>query len=156
MKTVTELLLVVLVATLGAVATWKIAGPPERGVACDPAMLSAEEICLDTLTAEWPEGSFLWIDARSEEEWEKNGLPGSIHLTTVSDVPFDQQLEQSFEALSTASRVVVYCTSEACGTSKEVVKRLKELGLIPEVRALYGGWAALKYSELVKDSNPES
>jgi hypothetical protein len=35
-----------------------------------------------------------------------------------------------------------------------VAKRLRELGFIPEVRALHGGWDALKQAGLVKDSNP--
>ncbi|WP_193211853.1 rhodanese-like domain-containing protein [Luteolibacter marinus] len=153
MRAATELVLILAVAALGALATWKISGPPSREVPCDPASLGADEICLATLTAEWPEGSFIWIDARSESEWKDGGVPGSIHLTTVSEIPFDQQIEASFEKLATAQRVVVYCSTAACGTSKEVVKRLNELGMIPEVRALHGGWDALKQAGMVTGSS---
>jgi rhodanese-related sulfurtransferase len=154
MRTVTELALVLACASLGALATWKIAGPPSRVIACDPATITPEEICLATVQAEWPEGSFLWIDARPAAEWKLNGVPGSIPLTMIGDTSFDEQVEASFEKLGTAQRALVYCGSTGCGTSKEVTKRLKALGFPPEVRALHGGWDALKQAGLVKDSSP--
>ena len=154
MKAVTELALVLVCASLGAVATWKVAGPPSRVIACDPATIAPEEICLATVQAEWPAGSFLWIDARPAAEWKLNGIQGSIPLTVTGDTSFDEQVEASLEKLGTAQRALVYCGSSGCGISKEVAKRLTALGFIPEVRALHGGWDALKQAGLVKDSNP--
>lgn len=154
MKVVTELALVLVCASLGAVATWKVAGPPSRVIACDPATIAPEEICLSTVQAEWKEGSFLWIDARPAEEWKVNGIPGSIPLTVTGNKSFDEQVEDSLEKLGTAQRALVYCGSSGCGISKEVAKRLTALGFIPEVRALHGGWDALKQAGMVKDSNP--
>lgn len=154
MKTVTELALVLACATLGAVATWKIAGPPSRVVTCDPTKIAPEEICLATVQAEWPAGSFLWIDARPAAEWKLNGIVGSIPLSVTGDTPFEQQVEASLDKLGSTPRALVYCGSSSCGISKEVVKRLNGLGIIPEVRALHGGWDALKQAGLVKDSSP--
>ncbi|MCW1887825.1 rhodanese-like domain-containing protein [Luteolibacter flavescens] len=156
MKAITELALVIGCASLGALATWKIAGPPSRVVACDPATLSPEEICLATVQAEWPEGSFLWVDARPAADWKRNGIAGSIPVTLGGDTSFDEQIEASLEKLGTAQRVLVYCGSAGCGTSKEVAKRIRDLGFIPEVRALHGGWDALTQAGLVKDSSPAS
>jgi len=154
MRTVTELALVLACASIGALATWKIAGPPSRVVACDPATISPDEICLATVQAEWKKGSFLWIDARPAAEWKLNGIPGSISLTTIGDKSFDEQVEASLEKLGTAERALVYCGSASCGISKEVVKHLNERGFIPEVRALHGGWDTLKQAGLVTDSSP--
>lgn len=154
MRTVTELVLVLACASLGAVATWKIAGPPSRVVVCDPAKIGPDEICLATVQAEWPAGSFLWIDARPAAEWKLNGIPGSIPLTLGGETSFDEQVEASLEKLGTAQRALVYCGSAGCGLSKEVAKRLNELGFIPEVRALHGGWDTLKQAGMVKDSSP--
>jgi rhodanese-related sulfurtransferase len=154
MRVAAELLLVLACASLGAVATWKIAGPPSREVPCDPSALAAEEICLATVIAEWPEGSFLWIDARTREEWQRDGLDGSVPLTVAGGTSFQEQVEASLEKLATAPRAVVYCGSAGCGTSKEVVKRLNELGMIPEVRALHGGWDALRQAGRIKGSSP--
>lgn len=156
MKAAVELALVLGCASVGALGTWMIAGPPDRTVACDPAVISAEEICLSTLQAEWPEGSYLWIDARPAEERERDGagMPGSIPLTTVGGGSFEEQVEAQLERLATAPRAVVYCGSAGCGISKEVVKRLNELGMIPEVRALHGGWEGLQQAGWLKGSNP--
>ena len=154
MRAAAELLLVLACASLGAGATWKKAGPPAREIPCDPTTLAAEEICLSTVLAEWPEGSFLWIDARTKEEWQRDGLDGSVPLTVVGETSFQEQVEASLEKLATAPRAVVYCGSAGCGTSKEVVKRLTELGMIPEVRALHGGWDALRQAGRVKGSSP--
>lgn len=154
MRAATELALVLSCAALGGLGTWMIAGPPSRVVACDPAGIADGEICLSTLQAEWPEGSFLWIDARTAEEWKRDGIPGSIHLTTVGGGSFEEQVEANLEQLGTAPRAVVYCGTAGCGISKEVVKRLNALGMIPEVRALHGGWEALHQAALVKGSSP--
>lgn len=154
MRAGTELMWVLACASLGALATWRIAGPPERVVACDPAAISAEEICLATLRAEWPEGGFVWIDARGAEEWKRDGMAGSIHLTIAGGEAFDAQVEAALERLAVAPRAVVYCGSAGCGTSKEVAKRLRELGMIPEVRALHGGWEALRQAGMIRGSSP--
>jgi rhodanese-related sulfurtransferase len=152
MKTVTELALVVVLASVGAVATWQIAGPPDRSIACDPAKMSADEICLATVKTEWPDA--LWIDARSEESWKQDGLPGSIHLTTMGQVSFDDQMAASFDKLGSAQRAVVYCDGVNCTLSKEVVKQLRDMGLPLEVKALYGGVDALKSAGMIKGSTP--
>ena len=155
MKPAVEIALVLGCAVVGALVTWKIAGPPDRTVACDPALLPAEEICLSTIQAEWAEGSFVWIDARSAEERQRDGdgMPGSIPLTTAGGPSFDEQVEAQLERLATAPRAVVYCGSAGCGISKEVVNRLKNLGMIPEVRALHGGWEALQQAGWLKGSS---
>jgi rhodanese-related sulfurtransferase len=152
MKAVTELALVVALATAGAVATWKIAGPPDRSIACDPAKMSADEICLATVKAEWTDA--LWIDARPEEAWKKDGLPGSIHLTTVGQVSFDEQVAASLDKISNAERAVVYCDGLNCTLSKEVVRQIRDIGLPLEVKALYGGVEALKVDGMIKGSTP--
>lgn len=140
-------------AVLGAVATWKLGGPPSRSPACDAARIAPIEICWDTLRAEWPEGSFLWIDARSEAEWRRDGVPGSIHLTTAGGADFDGQLAAAGERMIGFRRAVVYCGSSGCGISKEVAKRITDYGLMPEARALHGGWEVLRQAGRIKESS---
>ena len=148
MRTITELALVLCLATAGAVATWKIAGPPDRSVACNPSLISEDEVCLATVKAEW--GEVLWIDARSEEDWKRDGLTGSIHITTMGKVPFDQQIEASMEALGQGHKAVVYCNGVNCTLSKEVARQLNEQGLGLEAKALHGGYDALKAAGMIK------
>ncbi len=121
----------------------------KASISCDPASIAAEEICLSTVVQEW-QGDCIWIDARRREDWQRDGLPGSILLTTASGESFDALLEEAFPRLATEQkRVVVYCSDQGCGTSKEIAKRLRDYQLVPEVRALHGGWKALSEAGMV-------
>ena len=155
MRTLAELALVLVLASAGAVATWKITGPPDRSVACDPATLPADEICLATVKAEW--GDVLWIDARSAEDWKRDGLPGSIHITTMGSVSFDEQIAAAMDDIAKGKRAVVYCNGVKCTLSKEVARQLRDYQLpLPEVKALHGGYDALKAAGMIKGSSPAS
>lgn len=117
---------------------------------CNPAALAADEICLQTVIDEWG-GDCIWIDARRRVDWQKDGVPGSLLLTTAEGESFDQLLEQAFPTLAEKQkRVVVYCSDIGCGTSREIAKRLRDYQLVPEVRALHGGWKALEQAGMVK------
>ncbi len=131
-------------------ATWLSKGrpllPEPKVFKCDSSLLEDDEICL----ADVPK-NVLWIDARPRNEWEENGLDGSI-LWNLDPGEDDQAMEASaassvFE--SGASLVVVYCGTEACGTSKIIADRIRALGLGPSVKVLHGGWDALR----LRDSN---
>ncbi len=131
-------------------ATWLAKGRPSvpvpKVVRCDKSLLQADEICL----ADIPE-DVLWIDARPRSEWEENGLEGSV-LWNLDPKEDDQAMEAGavtriFE--SEAPLVVVFCGSEACGTSRIIADRIRNLSLGPSVKVLHGGWDALRF----RDSN---
>ena len=124
--------------------TWLVNGRPmalpKKLVQCDPRKLSADEVCL----ADVPK-NVLWIDARTKAEWNQNGLKGSIwwNLGPAEDSENAEATiaERIFEM--SGGEVVVYCGSEACGTSKAVAQRIRALELGARVRILFGGWDAL-------------
>lgn len=130
--------------------TWLAKGRPSvpepKVVECDSSLLKDDEICL----ADVPQ-DVLWIDARPRSEWEENGLDDSV-LWNLDPKEDNQALEAGAAASifeSGASLVVVYCGSEACGTSKIIADRVRTLNLGPSVKILYGGWDALRF----RDSN---
>ncbi len=135
--------------SLGAAgATYVVKGPPVRNLVCDPATLKPDEVCLFQVTE-----PVLWIDARPRKQWEANGLPGSIlwNLDSTED-------SQAFEALAVEKmletpRVVVYCSTEQCGVSRQVAEQVAALGVATEVKVLRGGWDALKDAGRVRDSS---
>lgn len=143
---------VVVIALGAALATYWVKGPPDRAVACDPAKLQSDEVCLERVLGEW-KGRVLWIDARPRGEWERNGMTGSLlwNIDTHENM-------QAFEAeaagrMLEGMRVVVYCSNENCGVSRQVAGRIKALQLGNEVWVLYGGWRALAAAKLTKDQN---
>lgn len=135
---------------VAAGATWFAKGKPSvpeaKVVVCDSTLIKEDEICL----ADVP-NDVLWIDARPRAEWKENGLEGSV-LWNLDPKEDDQAFEAAaalriFE--SEAKLVVVYCGSEACGTSRAIADRIRKLELGPKVKVLFGGWDALR----LRDSN---
>ncbi|MGD9420505.1 MAG: rhodanese-like domain-containing protein [Verrucomicrobiota bacterium JB025] len=148
MKVVAQISVVAGLALAGSGVTYLVTGAPDRGVACDPAGLKADEICLDQVPDQ-----VVWVDARLRGEWEQSRAPGAVlwNLDPAEDM-------QAFEAAAMgamfeARLVVVYCTDEGCGTSRQVAERIRGLGLGTEVKVLFGGWRALSAAGIT-DSSP--
>jgi rhodanese-related sulfurtransferase len=148
MKTLGQAAILCALTGVAGLATWKVKGTPDRTIPCEISQLKEGEICLSTVMSEW-QNNVVWVDARLRSEWEVNGLPGSILLTTANGENFDQLLEQAVPVLAEGKNVVIYCSDIGCGTSLEIAKRIREFGLAPEVRALHGGWQALQQAGMI-------
>lgn len=130
-------------ALAGAGVTYFIRGAPERRVPCLQAELKPDEVCLDRVMREW-QGGVLWVDARSRAEWQREAVTGSL-LWNI-DQSEDMQAFEADAALRMmdGQRVVVYCSNENCGVSRQIAERIKNLQLGNEVFVLHGGWRALQ------------
>jgi rhodanese-related sulfurtransferase len=143
MKHLLRMAAIIGLALAAAGLTWLVKGPPERGVACAPAMLKPDEICLSRVMTEWRD-AVLWVDARSRAEWNRKTVAGAAlwNFDAGEDV-------QAFEAgvamrLADGRPVVVFCASESCGVSRQVAESIRKLDMGNEVKVLYGGWRALQ------------
>lgn len=143
MNAFAQLLIIGSVSSMAAGASWLLKGEPEepQPFLCDPEAIAEDEVCLADV-----EYGALWIDARPRADWEKNGVEGSILWNF--DPAEDAQTFESEAVIHIigAPQVVVYCESEACGTSRQVADLIKKLDLGPPVKVLYGGWNALRGS----------
>ena len=83
--------------------------------------------------------SALWVDARADEEYAREHVPGALPLNQEH---WDEQLLKVVEAWSPEKRVVVYCSSKECGASREVARRLRSNAGLTNVMVLTGGWEA--------------
>lgn len=81
----------------------------------------------------------IWIDARPEEDFAKEHVPGAILL---NEDQWNGLLPQMLATWSPEKRVVVYCSSESCGSSREVARRLRQEAQLKNVFVLEGGWEA--------------
>lgn len=152
MNALGQLLVISAVAFAAAGATYLIKGPPQRALACDPAKLKPDEVCLEQIPAD---ANVLWVDARPRDEWLRNGLEGSVlwNLDPAEDV-------RAFEAevaarLVETPRVIVYCGDESCGVSRQVAQQIRALGLGAEVSVLFGGWRSLSEAGRVRGSSSD-
>ncbi len=83
----------------------------------------------------------LWIDARSQSEYDQQHIPGALPLNEDN---WDALLAPILDTWRPGQLIVVYCSSQKCLSSHEVAKRLREqVGLSP-VYVLKGGWEAWK------------
>jgi rhodanese-related sulfurtransferase len=82
----------------------------------------------------------LWVDARSQAEYESEHVPGAI-LLNLKD--WDSLFPRFLDQWSPERKTVVYCSSRSCEMSHEVAARLEESGISP-VYVLKGGWEEWK------------
>lgn len=82
----------------------------------------------------------LWVDARDENDYEKEHIPGALLLNPDG---FEAQIATVIDAYDTNCRVVVYCAEESCQSSQAIAMSLREDF---DVNAVYlqGGWEAWK------------
>jgi rhodanese-related sulfurtransferase len=80
----------------------------------------------------------IWVDARPEAEFAQEHVPGALLLNE------DRWNELTW---SPEKRIVVYCSSESCGSSREVARRLRNEAQLKNVSVLEGGWEAWRGTE---------
>ena len=79
----------------------------------------------------------LWVDARPAEDFQREHIPRAVSL---NEDRWDESLPAFLETWSPDKRVVVYCSSEGCGASREVARRLRDEAGLKNVFVLTGGW----------------
>jgi rhodanese-related sulfurtransferase len=80
----------------------------------------------------------LWIDARSEKEFQADHIPGALWLNETN---FESGIDGVLDRWSPETALVVYCSSKTCDASRHLASRLKQSGF-SVVYVLEGGWEA--------------
>lgn len=97
--------------------------------------LAENEVTLANLPGS--EDAIIWVDARTEEEFESGHIPGAI---LVNEDEWERGLLRIFDVYTPDSLVVVYCDSETCHASKVVAARLASDLQSSNIYYLRGGW----------------
>lgn len=105
-------------------------------VSWNSRLTSGEMVDVD-LARSWGDGA-IWVDARPDNEYEADHVPGAISL---NEDRWNELLPQFLAQWSPEKKIVVYCSSKSCNLAEEVAKRLREEAKLPnDVRVLSGGW----------------
>jgi len=96
---------------------------------------ASEKVTLTQARA-WGENT-IWIDARPDEEFARDHVPGAILL---NEDRWNDLIGPFLATWSPDKRVVVYCSSQSCNASREVARRLREEAQLKNVFVLEGGW----------------
>ena len=84
-------------------------------------------------------GNVIWVDARPDDEFARDHVPGALSL---NEDRWNELLPQFLAAWAPGKKVVVYCSAESCDLAREVAERLRKEAQLPEVFVLEGGWEA--------------
>jgi rhodanese-related sulfurtransferase len=125
-RQVTAILLLALIPAVGA-GLWHPRRPAWQS---DEVKLSAAE--------SWG-AQVLWVDARADSDFSRAHIPGAVPL---NEEHWDGLREAFVDQWDPTRKVVVYCSSLSCQTSRDVARRLREEMNIPNVFVLEGGWEA--------------
>ena len=98
---------------------------------------SSETVNLDQAQS-WGENA-IWVDARPDNEFEQDHVPGAIPL---NEDRWNEMLPTFLAQWSLEKKIVVYCNSQSCNASREVARRLRDEAGLKEVFVLQGGWEA--------------
>jgi rhodanese-related sulfurtransferase len=79
----------------------------------------------------------IWVDARPDEEFARDHVPGAISL---NEDRWNELLPQFLATWSPEKKVVVYCSSQSCNASREVARKLRTEAQLKDVFVLQGGW----------------
>jgi rhodanese-related sulfurtransferase len=79
----------------------------------------------------------IWVDARPDEEFEREHVPGAVLL---NEDRWNELLPQFLAIWSPGKRIVVYCNAQDCNASREVAHRLRKEAQLKNVFILEGGW----------------
>lgn len=96
---------------------------------------ASELVTVDQARA-WGDGA-IWVDARPDEEFAREHVPGAFSL---NEDHWSELLPQFLPNWSPGKKVVVYCSAESCNAAREVAKRLRDEAQLTDVFVLQGGW----------------
>jgi len=137
----TNFVLILLVSlALSAYSAWSLA---ERERQAPPKQIADDRsgiplIRLAEAEALWRQGSTVFVDVRSETDYQYGHIEGAICLP-------DEEFEAKFPAwkpqMERAGAIVVYCNSVDCGKSLWTAIRLRQQGLM-QTKIFPEGWNA--------------
>ena len=96
---------------------------------------ASELVTVDQARA-WGDGA-IWVDARPDEEFARDHVPGAFSL---NEDHWNELLPQFLPNWSPGKKVVVYCSAESCNAARDVAKRLRNEAQLTDVFVLQGGW----------------
>jgi rhodanese-related sulfurtransferase len=100
-------------------------------------VIASEMIDVD-LARSWGANA-IWVDARPDNEYEQDHIPGAIAL---NEDRWNELLPQFLATWSPERKVVVYCSTQSCNLASDVARRLREEMQLKDVFVLEGGWEA--------------
>lgn len=118
--------------------------PLFQGPTVSTTAQNLSEIALDESAKLFAANRAIFVDARSQFEYEQGHIQGAVLLPPEDFLSRFHTLQTSLRSQST---IIVYCDGEACRLSHETAEKLKAQGLT-QVRVLQNGWSLWQLERL--------
>ena len=79
----------------------------------------------------------MWIDARPDEDFARDHVPGAVSL---NEDRWNELLPQMLAVWSPEKKIVVYCSNQNCNRAVEVAQRLRKEAQLKDIFVLKDGW----------------
>ncbi len=107
----------------------------------NPELNRKASISLEEMLEAYMQGTALFVDARTGEEFEQGHLAGAIHVPAAEK---DLYLDRIFEHLPFGMTIVIYCEGGECESSNVVYEFLVINGFsTDDLRIFQPGWEVL-------------
>lgn len=107
----------------------------------NPELNRKSSISLEEVLEAYMQGAALFVDARSEEEFEQGHVAGAIHIPAAEK---DLYLDRIFEHLPFGMMIIIYCEGGECESSNVVYEFLAMNGFsTDDLRIFHPGWEIL-------------
>jgi rhodanese-related sulfurtransferase len=105
-------------------------------------MIRAEEIPYEKLPYN---DNIVWVDARSTKDYEAGHVKNAVPINEDS---YYIQLSSIVVTSMQSKTLIVYCASDECSSSVNIVRLIKKDTGLKNVYALKGGWETIKAHEI--------
>lgn len=143
LRTIRQVAILLLFSAVAALATYAWhPRAPSLYLVQEP--LRNDEVSISVIQERW-KGEVLWIDARIQEQYDAEHIPGALLL---NEQGFERQLVNCLDAMQANTKpIVIYCSAAKCQASRIILERLKETLPIENAFVLKGGWKAWKTAQ---------
>ena len=96
------------------------------------------------LLGQWDKGDALFVDARSQNDYDNGHIPGAVSLPVGQ---FEEQIESFLNRYPAEQHIVTYCSGRTCEDSHDLAQSLSDVGFT-NVRIFidgFPGWEAEGY-----------
>jgi rhodanese-related sulfurtransferase len=152
MKGVKGFLIILSVSLAGAAAGYMLNPEAERlirGVEFSPLKY---RIGLEEAKAAFFDSRYLWLDARSEEEYRAGHIPGAESFPVPSP---PAKKKEFFAKVSKDRLIITYCVRKTCPAAKSLAMELRYRGY-KNCYVYTGGWEEWKNAGLPVESSGEA
>ena len=118
------------------------------------AQHSDEELTISLKEAKlaYLDKKYLWVDSRSEPEYNRGHIPGAVSLPLHAPI---EHKKKFYEDVPKTQFIITYCVRETCPSAKKLARELRYRGY-KNTFVYVGGWVEWRDSGMPQEKGGQS